>query len=95
MSRMLAGVDERQIKRRSPLSLAPMSGRPSRSTLSALGAIALWALLATFGVALSHLPPFLLTGLGLIVGSLPGRPRRAAILKTHADALDLVSTDLA
>ncbi|HLS56211.1 MAG TPA: DMT family transporter [Zeimonas sp.] len=52
-----------------------MSGHPSSSALWALGAIALWALLATFGVALSHLPPFLLTGLGLIVGSVPGWPR--------------------
>jgi drug/metabolite transporter (DMT)-like permease len=35
----------------------------------ALGAIALWSTLATLGVALSHLPPFLLTGLALLVGS--------------------------
>src|SRR5690606_5196569 len=75
MSGMLARHDERQIKRPKPLSLVPMSGHPSSSALWALGAIALWALLATFGVALSHLPPFLLTGLGLVVGSLPGWPR--------------------
>lgn len=45
------------------------------STLCALGAIALWALLATLGVALAHLPPFLLTGLALLIGSLPAWPR--------------------
>ncbi|MCM5678527.1 DMT family transporter [Schlegelella sp. S2-27] len=47
----------------------------SVSTLCALGAIALWALLATLGVALAHLPPFLLTGLALLIGSLPAWPR--------------------
>lgn len=40
----------------------------------ALGAIALWASLATLGVALSHVPPFLLTGLSLLVGSLIALP---------------------
>ena len=40
-------------------------------TLCALGAIALWATLASLGVALAHVPPFLLTGLALIVGSAP------------------------
>jgi drug/metabolite transporter (DMT)-like permease len=43
-------------------------------TLFALGAIALWATLASFGVALAHVPPFLLTGLALIVGSVPSWP---------------------
>lgn len=51
-----------------------MAGHGPSSTLSALGAIALWASLATLGVALSHVPPFLLTGLGLIVGSVPAWP---------------------
>ncbi len=41
----------------------------------ALGAIALWSLLATLGVSLSHLPPFLLTGLALVIGSVPAWPR--------------------
>ena len=45
------------------------------STLCALGAIALWALLATLGVALAHVPPFLLTGLALLIGSVPAWPR--------------------
>lgn len=44
------------------------------ANLCALGAIALWALLATLGVALRHVPPFLLTGLALVVGSVPAWP---------------------
>ena len=40
----------------------------------ALGAIALWASLASLGVALKHLPPFLLTGLALVIGSVPAWP---------------------
>lgn len=43
-------------------------------TFLALFAIALWATLASLGTALSHLPPFLLTGLALIIGSLPSWP---------------------
>ena len=43
----------------------------SQAHLFALGAIALWALLATLGVALSHVPAFALTGLALIIGSVP------------------------
>ena len=39
------------------------------ANILALGAIALWASLAALGVALSHVPPFLLTGLSLLVGS--------------------------
>ena len=42
--------------------------------LCALGAIALWATLASLGVALAHVPPFLLTGLALVVGSAPSWP---------------------
>lgn len=44
------------------------------ANLYALGAIALWASLAALGVALAHVPPFLLTGLGLLVGSLIALP---------------------
>ena len=40
----------------------------------ALGAIALWSALASLGVALSHIPPFLLTGIGLLLGSLLALP---------------------
>ena len=43
-------------------------------TSLALGAIALWGTLATLGVSLSHVPPFLLTGLALMVGSLVALP---------------------
>ena len=43
-------------------------------TLCALGAIALWATLASLGVALAHVPPFLLTGLALVIGSMPSWP---------------------
>ncbi len=46
----------------------------SLAHLFALAAIALWALLAWLGVALSHVPPFLLTGVGLLVGSLVALP---------------------
>lgn len=42
--------------------------------LYALGAIALWASLATLGVALKNVPPFLLTGLALVIGSVPAWP---------------------
>jgi len=43
-------------------------------TLLALGAIGLWATLATLGVTLSHVPPFLLTGGALLVGSVVALP---------------------
>jgi drug/metabolite transporter (DMT)-like permease len=42
--------------------------------LLALGAIALWGTLAALGVALAHVPPFLLTGLALCVGGLLALP---------------------
>jgi drug/metabolite transporter (DMT)-like permease len=41
----------------------------SRSNLPALLAIGLWATLAPIGSLLSDLPPFFLTGVGLLVGS--------------------------
>lgn len=41
----------------------------SQATWWALGAIALWATLASLGVALRHVPPFLLTGIALLAGS--------------------------
>ena len=40
----------------------------------ALAAIALWSSLATLGVELNHVPPFLLTGLSLVIGSLIALP---------------------
>lgn len=48
--------------------------RPSTPALLALGAIGLWSSLATLGVALGHVPPFLLTGLSLLIGSLIALP---------------------
>ena len=45
-----------------------------QANLYALGAIALWATLAALGVALKHLPPFLLTGIALMVGGLLAVP---------------------
>ncbi len=49
-------------------------GAAMSATLLALGAIALWATLASLGVALAHVPPFLLTGLALVIGSVPAWP---------------------
>ena len=43
--------------------------------LAAAGAILLWSTLAALGLALSHLPPFLLTGCALLLGALPGALR--------------------
>jgi drug/metabolite transporter (DMT)-like permease len=45
-----------------------------RSDLAALGAVILWGSLATLGAALSNIPPFLLTGIGLIIGGLVSLP---------------------
>ena len=47
---------------------------PVSPNLFALSAIALWGTLAALGVALNHVPPFLLTGLALLVGSLIALP---------------------
>ncbi len=44
------------------------------ANLYALGAIALWATLASLGLSLQHIPPFLLTGVGLLLGSLLALP---------------------
>lgn len=60
-----------------------MSGAEPRggarvATGLALGAIVLWGALATLGVALSHLPPFLLTGIALVIGSVPAWPLAAS-----------------
>lgn len=45
-----------------------------KSDFLALSAIVLWASLAALGVSLSHVPPFLLTGLALLTGSLIALP---------------------
>ena len=45
-----------------------------RSDLFAIGAIVLWASLAALATSLSNIPPFLLTGIGLVIGSLISLP---------------------
>ena len=40
--------------------------------LAAAAAILMWSTLAALGYALAHLPPFLLTGIALAIGSVPG-----------------------
>lgn len=52
---------------------AAATASPSATWL-ALGAIALWGTLAGLGVALKHVPPFLLTGIALLIGSLIALP---------------------
>ncbi len=53
---------------------SPLPDAHLHANLYALGAIALWATLASLGVSLSHVPPFLLTGLALVIGSIPAWP---------------------
>lgn len=48
--------------------------KPHHPNTLALGAIVLWASLATLGVRLSHLPPFWLTGVALLLGSVIALP---------------------
>jgi len=45
-----------------------------RADLLALGAIVLWATLAALATLLSDIPPFLLTGIGLLIGSFISLP---------------------
>ncbi len=45
-----------------------------KANLYALAAIALWASLAALGVSLRHVPPFLLTGTALVLGSVLAWP---------------------
>ncbi len=45
-----------------------------KANLYALAAIALWASLSALGVSLKHVPPFLLTGIALMVGSVLAWP---------------------
>jgi drug/metabolite transporter (DMT)-like permease len=52
----------------------PSDGSGLLSRVYALGAIFLWATLASLGVSLQHVPPFLLTGLALVIGSVPAWP---------------------
>lgn len=45
-----------------------------KSDLAALGAVLLWASLATLSSGLSHIPPLLMTGIGLLIGSVLSLP---------------------
>ena len=51
--------------------MVPLRCALMNPNLYALAAIALWASLATLGVSLARVPPLLLTGLALLVGSVP------------------------
>ncbi len=60
-----------------PTLLTAMPSTRSHTTtanLLALGAIGLWGSLAALGASLAHVPPFLLTGLGLLAGSVIALP---------------------
>ena len=54
--------------------MAAPRGHGLHPNVVALGAIALWSSVAALGVALRHVPPFLLTGLALVIGSIPAWP---------------------
>jgi drug/metabolite transporter (DMT)-like permease len=63
-----------------------------QANLYAFAAIALWASLAALGVALRHVPPFLLTGITLMIGSILAWPmvaRRPRIWKVTPSVLGL------
>ena len=45
-----------------------------KANLYALAAVALWASLSALGVSLKHVPPFLLTGIALMMGSVLAWP---------------------
>ncbi len=60
--------------RRAAVAARARYAAPMTSDLLALAAIVLWGSLATLGVALAGVPPFLLTGSGLLVGSLLAWP---------------------
>jgi len=45
-----------------------------KSDLAAIGAVLLWASLAALGVTLGNIPPLLMTGIGLLIGSLIALP---------------------
>jgi hypothetical protein len=66
-------------------ALAARAPRMS-ATLLALGAIALWATLASLGVALAHVPPFLLTGPRARDRQRAGVAAGAAVERARVDA---------
>lgn len=54
--------------------MTPTSSPTTAANLLALGAVGLWASLAALGTSLAHVPPFLLTGLALLLGSVLALP---------------------
>jgi drug/metabolite transporter (DMT)-like permease len=62
------------------------SSEARAANLFALAAIALWASLAWLGVLLAHVPPFLLTGVALLVGSVIALPLMFQQGKFHLNA---------
>jgi drug/metabolite transporter (DMT)-like permease len=68
------------------------------ANLLALAAISLWALLAWLGVSLAHVPPFLLTGIALMIGSVLALPlslrRTPQGLSFNTRAFKLKPTDI-
>ena len=54
--------------------MSSSSGPATAANLLALGAVGLWASLAALGTSLAHVPPFLLTGLALLIGSVLALP---------------------
>ena len=62
------------------------------SLFFALIAILLWSCLASLGVLLQHLPPFLLTGAALLIGSLWALPklgRNSGVWRVHLSSITL------
>ena len=57
-----------------PTAPSSSSSHSRSATLLALGAIGLWSTLASLSVSLAQVPPFLLTGLALLAGSLIALP---------------------
>lgn len=60
---------------RKPILENPSSRSAAKPYLAAVVAVLLWATQASFAASLSHVPPFLLTGLALIFGGLPALPK--------------------
>ena len=69
-------------------STSHTQARARTAALLALGAIVLWGTLAPLGVALRQVPPFLLTGLGLLAGSAIGLAVSGCQLLRSAPASD-------
>lgn len=55
-------------------TMSPSSASRHTAHLLALATITLWSSLGALGSSLTHVPPFLLTGLGLLAGSLIALP---------------------